>query len=82
MSKLSVSLSNYAPEIAEQWHPTKNGSLTPDQVSYASNKKVWWFLPYTDPDTGEHFDFEWQANINNRSKNMPIFVWEKSYVWF
>lgn len=72
MSKLSVSLLNYAPELAKQWHPTKNGSLTPDQVSYASNKKVWWLLPYTDPDTGKHFDFEWQANINNRSKNKDI----------
>ena len=30
------------PDIAAQWHPTKNGNLKPDQVSYGSKKKVWW----------------------------------------
>ena len=30
------------PEIAKEWHPLKNGALTPETVSYASNKKVWW----------------------------------------
>lgn len=30
------------PEIAAQWHPTLNGNLMPDNISYGSNKKVWW----------------------------------------
>ena len=30
------------PQIASEWHPTKNGNLTPDQVTYGSNKKAWW----------------------------------------
>ena len=31
------------PEIARQWHPTKNGDLTPDKVApLSSKKKVWW----------------------------------------
>lgn len=30
------------PELARQWHPTKNGSLLPTQVSPWSSKKVWW----------------------------------------
>lgn len=30
------------PEIAEEWHPTLNGSLTPFDVSYGSGMKVWW----------------------------------------
>lgn len=54
------------PELAKEWHPTKNGSLTPSQVTSGSNKKVWWFLPYDDPKTGCHFDFEWQETICNR----------------
>ena len=33
------------PEIAAQWHPTKNGSLTPRQVTPNSNRKVWWICP-------------------------------------
>lgn len=30
------------PEIASQWHPTKNGSLTPSQVFPCSDRVVWW----------------------------------------
>jgi len=30
------------PELASQWHPTKNGSLTPQAVAPFSNRKVWW----------------------------------------
>lgn len=30
------------PDLAEQWHPTKNGDLLPTQVTSKSNKKVWW----------------------------------------
>ena len=33
------------PAIAAQWHPTLNGSLTPDTVTYGSKKKVWWQCP-------------------------------------
>ena len=56
------------PELAAQWHPTKNGNLKPTQVTANSQKKVWWLLLYDDPDTGKHFDFEWQAIIKNRNK--------------
>lgn len=31
-----------APAIAAQWHPTLNGSLTPEDVTVGSRKKVWW----------------------------------------
>ena len=30
------------PEIAKEWHPTKNGMLTADNVKAGTNKKVWW----------------------------------------
>ena len=35
-------LATLYPDIAAQWHPSKNGALTPAQVTPASNKKVWW----------------------------------------
>ena len=35
-------LATLYPEIAAQWHPAKNGPLTPDQVTPSSNRKVWW----------------------------------------
>lgn len=40
---------------------------TPDRVSYGADTIVWWLLPYDDPATGKHFDFEWKAAINNRN---------------
>jgi len=35
-------LASAFPAIAAQWHPTRNGSLTPDQVTPYSNRKAWW----------------------------------------
>lgn len=35
-------LASVFPEVAAEWHPTKNGDLTPDQFASHSQKKVWW----------------------------------------
>ena len=59
------SLAATHPELAAQWHPVKNGTLTPENVTAGSQKKVWWLQPYDDPKTGKHFDFEWQASVVN-----------------
>ena len=34
-------LSSY-PELVKEWHPTKNGDLTPKDVTHGSSKKIWW----------------------------------------
>lgn len=33
------------PQLAKEWHPSKNMPLTPQQVSYGKGKKVWWVCP-------------------------------------
>lgn len=33
------------PLLAKEWHPTKNGKLTPQQISRGSGKLVWWQCP-------------------------------------
>jgi hypothetical protein len=48
------------PEIAAEWHPTKNGDLTPADVTAGSGRKVWWKCPVAD-------DHEWPAPITNRT---------------
>ena len=58
------SLAEVNPELAKQWHPTKNGDLTPFFFSQGSEKKVWWKC-----DKG--VDHEWESSINNRSKGTP-----------
>jgi glutaredoxin len=54
------SLSDYNDELAKEWHPLKNGDLTPNQFSAGSGKKVWWQCK-NDP---QH---EWQSTIFNRA---------------
>lgn len=36
------SLAALYPELAEEWHPTKNGELTPHQIAPHSDTVVWW----------------------------------------
>ncbi len=62
-------LESQYPELAKEWNYEKNAPLTPNKVGYGSGKKVWWVLPYDDPETGKHFNFEWQASINSRTSN-------------
>lgn len=39
------SIATLHPDIAKEWHPSKNGSLKPEFVRAASNKKYWWLCP-------------------------------------
>lgn len=53
------SLQSEYPELAKQWHPTKNASLTADTVTPHSGQKVWWLCPH---------GHEWRAVINSRAR--------------
>ena len=46
------------PEIANQWHPVKNGPLRPEEVMPKSNHKAWWAC-----EKGH----EWQAPVYSRT---------------
>lgn len=36
------SIAAVAPHLKRQWHPTKNGALTPDMVRPSDGRRVWW----------------------------------------
>jgi hypothetical protein len=57
---ITNSLSTLFPEIAKQWHPTKNGQITPEQVVAGSNKQYWWKCP-------NGSDHEWRVKVNSRT---------------
>jgi len=38
----SYSLLAIIQKLASQWHPTKNGSLTPNDVNAVFKQKIWW----------------------------------------
>ena len=35
-------LASQKPHLAAQWHPVRNGTLTPQEVTLFSNRSVWW----------------------------------------
>ena len=35
-------LASQRPDIAARWHPTKNGELSPQNITPYSNRKAWW----------------------------------------
>ena len=53
-------LNTTEPELAKEWHPTRNGDLKPIEVTKSSGKKVWWQCT-------KHPDHEWDAKIADRS---------------
>ena len=50
-------LESQYPNLAAQWHPTKNQDLTPQQVTSSSAKKVWWIC---------EIGHEWRTGVNGR----------------
>lgn len=53
------SLAEKDPEIAAQWHPSRNGTLRASDVTANSGRTVWWLCDRR---------HQWQAMINNRRK--------------
>ena len=51
-------LSRTHPNITKEWHPTKNGALMPNDVTFGCCKKVWWQCSE---------GHEWQAKIGSRT---------------
>ena len=48
------------PEIAAEWHPTKNGDVKPSEVTFGSDVKHWWL--------GKECGHSWQAVSYGRAK--------------
>jgi len=46
-------------KLASEWHPNKNGKLTPYNVTPGSDKKIWWKCPICDN--------EWESIVAGRN---------------
>ena len=53
------SLASFAPHIAAEWHPTKNGMLTPDRIVAKSHRSAWW-------QCATESKHVWRARLGNR----------------
>lgn len=56
-------LATARPDLAAEWHPTKNSDLTPRDLTYGSKKKVWWL--------GGECGHEWESSPNVRTATHP-----------
>lgn len=62
---LSNCLVTKRPDLASQWHPLKNGKLTPYDVTVNYSKKVWW-------QCSKNPKHEWKISPNcRRNDNCP-----------
>ncbi len=59
---LSNCLATTHPDLAKEWHPTKNGDLTPYDVTIGCNKSIWW-------QCSNNPKHEWAISVNARSYN-------------
>lgn len=59
-SESANSLRERYPNVADEWHPTKNGDLTPEKITYGSELRVWWQC---------REGHEWQEKILKRTKD-------------
>ncbi|MFD9664334.1 zinc-ribbon domain-containing protein [Rhodococcus sp. NPDC059968] len=53
-------LASQFPDVAAEWHPTKNGDTAPDAISAGTSRKVWWL---------GHCGHEWDARVANRTRH-------------
>ncbi len=56
------SLADNKPYLLKQWHPTKNGNLTPFDITAKCPTLIWWQC--------EICGHEWRSSPNNRSKGI------------
>ncbi len=57
------SLACRCPELVEEWHPERNGDLTPSNVLAGSTKKAWWKCRQN----SRHI---WQSQIKSRARGV------------
>ncbi|TWU44739.1 hypothetical protein Poly51_57880 [Rubripirellula tenax] len=65
--RLQMSVASKSPDVAAEWHPTKNGDLVPEAVPNRSEKCVWWQCQ-------KDAAHEWTAMVKTRTdgrKNCP-----------
>ncbi|SCX09669.1 Probable Zinc-ribbon domain-containing protein [Lachnospiraceae bacterium YSD2013] len=58
------------PDIAAEWHPTKNGDKKPSMYSPKNGYRAWWQCKY---------NHEWQATIHDRSSGTGCPICKNRY---
>ena len=96
-NKISITncFTNKFPEIAKEWHSTKNGGLSPDDFVFGSHTKVWWqcvnnpehewktkIFKRTMQKTGCPSCAKYGINLDNPTKYYAISIENYSGIWW
>jgi len=65
-------LATLRSDLAEEWHPVKNGNLSPYDVTCNSNKYVWWKC-----DISKYHDWLSKVSKRNNGRGCPYCVGQK-----
>ena len=78
------SLAVVRPDLASEWHPTKNINLSPYSITPKSDRVVWWYKEYYDKELKKTFKFEWDASVSERSSGSgcPYLSGKRVYIGF
>ena len=57
--EIAESLASLYPDIAKEWHPIKNGSLSPENFSIHNGALIWWKC--------QKCGYEWKTSIASRT---------------
>lgn len=58
------SVAELQPELAAQWHPTRNGKYTPENVVRSSERVMWW--------KSDCCGYEWEASVGARDSGRRL----------
>ncbi len=58
---MTKTFTRIAEDLMIEWHPSKNGTVKPGNVSAGSGKRYWWKC-------SKGNDHEWEASVANRTQ--------------
>jgi len=67
----SQSLAKHSPELLKEWDYSKNTGINPDNLSYGSNKRVWWKC-------SEGHEWEVSPKVRTRGSSCPVCAIKKN----
>ena len=67
-----MKLTSY-PHLVNEWHPTKNGELTPKEITTGISRKIWWLCP-----KGHSYDSRIYSRTGKRKDGCPYCAGQKT----
>jgi hypothetical protein len=71
---MTSTLAEMRPDLAGQWHPTRNGILTPDTVPAETRRRAWWVCP-----RGHEYEVNVAARVQDGAACPECHPWQRRH---